>query len=41
MKNITRKGIAERQVGLFYKADPEYGTKIAQGLGLPVHSAKL
>ncbi|OMJ79010.1 hypothetical protein SteCoe_21039 [Stentor coeruleus] len=41
MKNISRKGIAEREVQHFYKSDPEYGTRVAQGLGLPVHAAKL
>lgn len=41
MKNVTRKEIAERQVLNFYRADPEYGTKVAQGVGVAVHTAKL
>lgn len=34
MKNITRREIQERQVKLFYKCDPDYGIRIAKGLGL-------
>mmetsp|Transcript_6660 Transcript_6660/g.6517 ORF Transcript_6660/g.6517 Transcript_6660/m.6517 type:complete len:491 (-) Transcript_6660:41-1513(-) len=41
MKKITRKEIAERQCGNFYKCDPEYGAKLAQALGVAVHGAKL
>jgi len=33
LKN-ARRGIQERQVKLFYRADPEYGTRVAKGLGL-------
>ncbi|NQU43430.1 catalase [bacterium] len=33
LKN-AQKRIQLRQVSLFYKADPEYGTRVAQGLGL-------
>lgn len=33
--------IQERQVKIFYKCDPEYGTRIAQGLGIPVQRMKL
>jgi hypothetical protein len=28
-------------IKLFYKVDPEYGERIAKGLGLPVELAKL
>ena len=30
-----RKDIKEKMVKLFYKVDPEYGTRIAKGVGLP------
>lgn len=36
MKPVERDDIKLRQIGHFYKADPEYGTRIAQGLGLQV-----
>ncbi|MGG1551590.1 catalase KatA [Paenibacillus ferrarius] len=36
MKPVERDEIKIRQIGHFYKADPEYGTRIAEGLGLPV-----
>lgn len=32
----AKKEIQERQVQNFFKADPEYGTRIAQGLGLDI-----
>ena len=41
MKNVSRKEITERQASNFYKSDPEFGTKIAQGLGISVHQSKL
>lgn len=28
-------------VKLFYKVDPDYGQRVAKGLGLPVEHAKL
>ena len=37
----VRRDIQERQVKLFFKVDPEYGSRIAKGLGLPVENAKL
>jgi catalase len=37
----ARRDIQEKQVKIFYKCDPEYGTRVAQGLGLPVHVAKM
>jgi catalase len=40
LKNANRD-IQERQVKIFYKCDPEYGTRIAEGLGFPVHKSKL
>ncbi|SIR22478.1 catalase [Peribacillus simplex] len=36
MKPVELEEIKIRQIGHFYKADPEYGTRIAEGLGLPV-----
>jgi catalase len=36
MKPVKRDDIKLRQISHFYKADPEYGTRIAQGLGLQV-----
>jgi len=38
MKTVPRE-IQERQVGHFYKADPEYGRGVAEGLGLPIPRA--
>jgi len=40
LKNAARD-IQERQVKIFYKCDPEYGQKIAAGLGFPVEKSKL
>lgn len=39
MKNAQQR-IQLRQAALFYKAHPEYGTRIAQGLGLSVDKVK-
>ncbi|MGM7724178.1 catalase KatA [Metabacillus sp. Hm71] len=39
MKPVERDDIKLRQIGHFYKADPEYGTRIAEGLGLSVPEA--
>ncbi|MEC1373753.1 catalase KatA [Heyndrickxia oleronia] len=36
MKPVKLEEIKLRQIGHFYKADPEYGTRIAEGLGLPI-----
>ncbi|WP_245796462.1 catalase KatA [Domibacillus antri] len=36
MKPVEREDIKLRQIGHFYKADPEYGTHVAEGLGLSV-----
>ncbi|WP_366163462.1 catalase KatA [Bacillus infantis] len=36
MKPVESDEIKLRQIEHFYKADPEYGTKVAQGLGLQV-----
>ena len=35
---LTR--IQLRQTALFYKADPDYGTRVATGLGLDVEEVK-
>jgi len=39
MKPVELEEIKLRQIGHFYKADPEYGTRIAEGLGLSVPEA--
>lgn len=31
-----RKDIQERMVKLFYKVDPEYGERVAKGIGIPI-----
>lgn len=36
-----RKDVQERVIKHFYKIDPEYGGRIAKGVGLPVEQAKL
>ncbi|RDZ14266.1 catalase [Priestia megaterium] len=36
MKPVEKEDIKLRQIQHFYKADPEYGTRIADGLGLSV-----
>jgi catalase len=36
MKPVEKEEIKLRQIQHFYKADPEYGTRIAKGLGLAV-----
>ncbi|MFP3635089.1 catalase KatA [Bacillus sp. SIMBA_033] len=35
MKPVKKEEIKLRQIGHFYKADPEYGRRVAEGLGLP------
>ncbi|TXK83712.1 catalase KatA [Paenibacillus sp. N3.4] len=36
MKPVEQDEIKLRQIGHFYKADPEYGVRVAEGLGLSV-----
>lgn len=36
MKPVKKEEIKLRQIGIFYKADPEWGERIAEGLGLKV-----
>lgn len=36
MKPVEKVEIKERQIRLFYQADPDYGKRVAEGLGLPV-----
>ncbi|MFK2825716.1 catalase KatA [Bacillus sp. B190/17] len=36
MKPVAKEEIKLRQIRHFYKADPEYGTRVAKGLGLTV-----
>ena len=33
---VTIEEIKLRQISHLYKADPEFGTRVAEGLGLPV-----
>lgn len=35
MKNVRRE-VQERQVQHFYRADPDYGTRVAEGLGIEI-----
>lgn len=37
----ARREVQERQCRIFFKCDPEYGSRVAQGLGLPAISPKL
>jgi catalase len=37
----ARRDLQEKMVKLFYKIDPEYGQRVAKGLGLPAELAKL
>ena len=39
MMPVSLEEIKIRQIGHFYKADPEFGTRIAEGLGLEVPAA--
>jgi len=41
MKMATKKEILEKQCEIFYRCDPEYGSRVAQGLGLTIHGSKL
>ncbi|OPH60688.1 catalase [Paenibacillus ferrarius] len=36
MQPVESDAIKSRQIGHFYKADPEYGIRVAEGLGLPI-----
>ena len=36
----ARKRLQLRQAALFYKADPEYGERVAKGLGLKVEEVR-
>jgi len=36
----AKKRIQLRQTALFYKVDPDYGTRVAEGLGLDVAKVK-
>ncbi|GIQ62297.1 hypothetical protein PACILC2_08650 [Paenibacillus cisolokensis] len=36
MKPVEKDEIKLRQIGHFYKADPEYGRRVAEGLGLSI-----
>jgi catalase len=36
IKPVEKDEIKIRQIGLWYKADPEFGHRIAEALGLPV-----
>lgn len=41
LKMASKKDVLERQCDIFYKCDPEYGSRIAQGLGVTIHESKL
>ena len=36
LKQVTKEEIKLRQIRHFYKADPDYGRRVAEGLGLSV-----
>ncbi len=36
MKPVEKDEIKLRQIGHFYKADPDYGQRVAEGLGLSI-----
>ncbi|WP_269316555.1 catalase-related domain-containing protein [Methanobrevibacter arboriphilus] len=36
----AQERIRYRQCALFYKADPEYGTRVAEGVGLDINKVK-
>ncbi|OZB91262.1 catalase KatA [Paenibacillus sp. XY044] len=38
MKPVELEEIKQRQISHFYKADPDYGTRVAEGLGLTVQA---
>jgi catalase len=38
MKNVSRKGIQLRAICNFFRADTEYGKRIADGLGLDLEA---
>jgi len=40
MKTVPEQ-IQQRQIGHFAKADPEYGRRVAEGLGLKIDEAAL
>ncbi|MGD9504404.1 MAG: catalase-related domain-containing protein, partial [Syntrophobacteraceae bacterium] len=37
----AKKHIQVRQTGLFLKADPEYGRRVAEGLGLAIKNGEV
>ncbi len=37
----ARREIQEKMVKLFSKVDPEYGERVAKGLGIPAQLAKI
>jgi len=37
----ARREIQEKMIKHFYKIDPEYGERVAKGLGIPAHLAKI
>ena len=47
IKNIVghmqgvRRDIQERSLKVFLKVDPEYGSRVAKGLGIPIERARL
>lgn len=37
----VRRDIQERSIKVFLKVDPDYGSRIAKGLGIPIERARL
>ncbi len=38
---VTRRDIQENMLALFYKVDPDYGTRLSKAIGVPLNKAKL
>jgi len=36
----AKKELQKRQTAIFYKVDPDYGTRVAKGLGLDIAEIK-
>jgi catalase len=39
LKTVPR-AIQVRQLGHFFKADPDYGSRVAAGLGIPINEVR-
>ena len=38
---VSRRCIQENMLALFYKIDPDYGTRLSKAIGVPLNKAKL